>query len=114
MAIINLDITLQENIGVSLEPQDTIKIDFGQDSAVGSEITPIQNDIGIALGDGSPVDIDFGLNGVYTGEYEMTSKVNEQVLSTANKRMMNDIIIKPISVQKAKSPNNDGYVVTIG
>ena len=114
MAQINLDITLKENIGVSLEKKEAIHIDFGHDTYIGSEIAPIENDIDISLGLDTPIDIDFGLDEVYTGEYETYSSIDEQVLDTANKRMMGNVVINPIPYSRVPSPNNKGYTVTIG
>lgn len=115
MAQINLDITLKENIDVSLEKKEAIRIDFGHDTYIGSEITPIENDIDISLGLDTPIDIDFGLDeDTYTGEYETTSSINEQVLPTANKKMMGNVVINPIPYSRVPSPHNKGYTVTIG
>lgn len=115
MATINVDVSLQENVGISLDLANTINIEFGQNVSIDSNITPFEKKVDIALQCDKPIEIDFGIDDkTYTGEYETVSSVDEQVLETANKVMMNNVVIKPIPVSRVISPHGNGYTVTIG
>ena len=73
----------------------------------------LQNDIDIAFNDSATIDLDFGFDAVYTGAYEVGSSLDEQVIQTANKRMMKDIVIDPLPTSKMTNPSG-GYTVKIG
>ena len=115
MATINMDVSLQESVGISLDLANTINIEFGQNVKIDSTIAPSEKKVEIALKYEDPIDIDFGIDETtYTGKYETVSSIDEQVLNTANKKMMKDVVIKPIPVSRVPSPHNKGYTVTIG
>lgn len=49
----------------------------------------------------------------YTGDYEITPKVNAQILPTADKVLTDDLTVKAIPIYKVANTQN-GITVTIG
>ena len=60
------------------------------------------------------INIDFDFKGAYMGTYEPVPSVEEYEIETANKTMISNIKIKPIPISRVSTPDDKGYVVTIG
>ena len=61
----------------------------------------------LTIGTGTPIARDFVERDPYTGNYEVTPSSEEQILSTKNLRMTDDIVINPV-------PSNYGLVTWNG
>lgn len=49
----------------------------------------------------------------YAGEYEVTPRLNEQILPTQNTRMRDDVTVHEIPITRTSNPQ-DGLTVLIG
>ena len=50
---------------------------------------------------------------IYTGDYNVTPRVYEQILETKDKLMLNDVTVEIIPLARVLNQSN-GYTVTIG
>lgn len=76
-------------IDIDLSTDTSVKIDF---------------DVGIKYGEG-------GRLPDYTGSYVVTPKLTDQTLPTAQKSMVNDLVVKEVPVDRVSNPSNGKTVV---